>query len=310
MREYLAKRSDALSAVTVGVHLLIVLGPVYISAVIGPGILMVLIWVYLGFSMNGILNLLHECAHWHVFIKKERSDLFGKYILAPMVFADFEGYRKRHWDHHRYLGVEGETKDAYEVDIKGRNLFTFFLSCLILKGAFKRFFKQIDKKPEETAAATPNPWFRNVIIFQGIFAASLFVVSLLFNDFWTALLYSVITYGFVYLYGLMSLTVFAATLRAVAEHQVHGEWQADTKGRAALRNFHCSFFGRFLMGAYGFAEHYTHHKFPAIPYYHLQAASAEFTRKDASYRPIGTYWSVIRTIFNSRKRQPHDPDPV
>ena len=38
------------------------------------------------------------------------------------VFTDFDAYRRRHWDHHRHLGVDGDTKDAYPSVISGWGL--------------------------------------------------------------------------------------------------------------------------------------------------------------------------------------------
>lgn len=58
--------------------------------------------------MNGLLNLLHECAHYHVFTKRKGSDILGRWVLGPVAVADFDSYRKRHWDHHRKLGQDDD----------------------------------------------------------------------------------------------------------------------------------------------------------------------------------------------------------
>jgi len=61
---------------------------------------------------------------------------------------------------------------------------------------------------------------------------------------------SALAYGFVYIHGIAAVTVFAANLRAIAEHQIGGDHAAHT-GLAALRNFSCNPMTRIFFGAYG-----------------------------------------------------------
>ena len=39
---------------------------------------------------SGLLNLMHECAHFHAFQKRQGSDLLGHWLLGPLALADFE----------------------------------------------------------------------------------------------------------------------------------------------------------------------------------------------------------------------------
>src|SRR5262245_18827337 len=123
LNAHFEKRPDIVSFLTVTAHMLVVFGPIYLCAIWGPGAHLIGAWLLFGLGMNGIINLMHECAHYHVFKDKIASDFLGKYIIAPLIFTNFEIYRKRHWEHHKHLGVEGETKDAYLIDIKGRHIF-------------------------------------------------------------------------------------------------------------------------------------------------------------------------------------------
>jgi fatty acid desaturase len=50
------------------------------------------------------------------------------------------------------------------------------------------------------------------------------------------------------------------------------------------------------MGAYGFGEHYTHHRVPGIPYYHLAAATSDMAREDESLKPEKDYFRVLAEI--------------
>ena len=86
-------------------------------------------------------------------------------------------------------------------------------------------------------------------------------------------------YTRVHLYGSHPSMVFAATLRAIAEHQLEPGQHFET-GRAALRNFQCGPISWLIFGAYGFAEHATHHREPGLPYYHLPMATAQLAAEN------------------------------
>jgi fatty acid desaturase len=93
-------------------------------------------------------------------------------------------------------------------------------------------------------------------------------------------------------YGLASLTLFIATLRAIAEHQVGGDHHG-TSGDAALRNLQCGPIERLIFGCYGFAEHATHQRNPAIPSYHLAEATRELAIGDATLIPELSYGEIL-----------------
>lgn len=300
--KYLTKRSDAISLMVVSSHLILVVSPVYVAAALGPGWHTILWWFLFGVSMNGILNLMHECAHTHVFKNRKWSDLLGKRLVAPLVFADFDAYRRRHWDHHKFIGHEGETKDTYLIDIRGTSLLRAMARCALMAEAAKKFFKQ--KVGRDADARSGRRWLVDLAIFQLVFGTSLVLTARAFNvdGGWTMAVYHAAwAYAIVYLYGLMSLTVFMASLRAIAEHQVYDDTSVR-EGYAALRNFTCNPLSRFLMGAYGFGEHYTHHRAPALPYYRLQAATAEMAQQDPSLRPEKDYFQVLAEILTQERR--------
>ena len=97
------KRSDAVSWAIFTAHLAIVFIPVYLSVMSGCGLRLLLFAVWFGAGMNGLLNLMHECSHHHVFKNESASAFLGRWVLGPLALSDFDAYRKRHWDHHRRL---------------------------------------------------------------------------------------------------------------------------------------------------------------------------------------------------------------
>jgi fatty acid desaturase len=132
-----------------------------------------------------------------------------------------------------------------------------------------------------------------VVVFHGIFVASLFATAWRFGvqDLRTAALNTVVAYG-VDLYSVVSLTLFAATLRAIAEHQ-DGADHPELSGHAALRNLKCGPIQRLIFGCYGFAEHATHHRYPAIPSYYLGEATVELANETPGLKPRFSYGQVL-----------------
>jgi fatty acid desaturase len=298
--KFFVKRPDHISFLTVIGHLFLTVLPIYLAAYAKLGWITVVCWVFFGCSVNGIFNLMHECCHYHVFKRKRNSEILGRYFIAPLLIADFESYRKRHWAHHKFLGVEGETKDAYLIDIHGKNLFLLFIRSLFMLEMLKKLSKQINAGTPQETIETHYPWVRTTILFQTVFFATILFSAYLGHPSWPeALIYASLIYAFVYCYGLIALTVFVANLRAIAEHQLNAD-QGAQEGYAALRNFKCNLLERFVFGAYGFGEHYTHHKVPGIPYYYLKEATEEIGRTDNTLKPITGYLGTLKKLTRAR----------
>src|SRR5690349_1713864 len=125
----ISKRSDAVSALVVAAHAIFALAPVYIACALGLGWWLVPLTLWFGAGMNSMLLLMHECSHYHVFTSKKACTALGRWVLGPMALADFEGYRQRHWEHHRSLGTDADPKYVYHTSIRGWRLFTLLLKC-------------------------------------------------------------------------------------------------------------------------------------------------------------------------------------
>jgi fatty acid desaturase len=286
------RRSDLVSAALAIAHLGFVLCPVYLAATVGPSPWLVLLWLWFGLFMHGLINLMHECAHYSAFKPRWASNFVGTWVLGPLVFADFAGYRQRHWDHHRRFGMPDDTKDAYLVDIRGAGSLALFGRSVALAEARKKLGVQRTSAPESASRA----WLARTAVVQACFLGSLVAVAAAARpaDVVGTLLAAGLAYGFVYAHGLAALTTFVATLRAIAEHQ-QGADGAERVGRAALRNFTCGPSTRLLFGAYGFAEHATHHREPAVPSYRLGAATAALGA-DPALAPRHGYFTTLLAL--------------
>ena len=266
----------------------------------GLGISSILIYLYIGIGFSGLINLMHETCHSHVFRNKKANQILGNWILGPLFFADFESYKLRHWDHHKFLGKEGETKLTYFIDISGTKFLMFLIKGLLLIEMIKKIrnlFKarEISEKRKKRNIA----FIGRILLFQGVFFMSLAAVAFVSTNgnIIGAMVNSFYSY-FLYFYGLTSLTIIVTSLRAIAEHKINIKQNA-LEGDAALRNFRCNSFSRFVFGSYGFGEHLTHHMLPAIPYYNLSIATKELNKKDKLYSLGSGYFKTL--FFMIRK---------
>jgi fatty acid desaturase len=290
------KRSDAWSGMIVATHLIAVLMPLYLSVWAGIGPHLLLAWLWMGIGMNGLLNLMHECAHYHVFTGRGSSVFLGRWVLGPLALADFDAYQRRHWSHHRHLGEAEDPKYIYRVSVRGRRFVGLTLRCICLLEALKKFAGQASPSTRSgTGAPLPSRlWVARTFMVHALLGGSLLGTAMVAGNrpFGDGLLTSIVAYGGVYLYGLASVTVWMASLRGIAEHQITAD-RALSQKDAALRNFQGGRILGWLLGSYGFVQHATHHYEPAIPYYHLRRATRELAASNPAYAPTATYGGVL-----------------
>ena len=290
------KRSDLRSALVVAAHVGFVLAPVYLAAATAPSLLWLLCWVWFGLSMQGLLNLMHETAHLHVFRARRANEFLGRWLLGSLMFADFDRYREVHWAHHRNVGKEGDPKYSYKIDIRGWRFVLFVVRSVVLIEAIRKLrYVHGAAKPGEKSG-TGRSWLMRAALVQSAFVSSLYLVSP--GNRIDALLHVVLVYGFVYFYGILSLTVMAANLRAIAEHQL-ADTQLECSGLAALRNLTTTPLTWLVFGAYGFSDHATHHLNPAIPYYLLPAETQSL--RAAQRAPDSGYFGMLVGIIGARE---------
>lgn len=58
----------------------------------------------MGNRQRALGNVLHDCSHRNVSRRAQVNDFIARTLVAPLLFADFEHYRKTHLAHHMHLG--------------------------------------------------------------------------------------------------------------------------------------------------------------------------------------------------------------
>lgn len=294
-----ARRPDLVSLAVYLGHVGAVLAPVYIAAWTGIGWHLLVCWVWFGVLAHGLLLLLHECIHKLAFRRTSWNEALA-YTLSPLFLTDFAAFRSRHWAHHRALGTAQDPKYTYRVDIRGAAVLRLVVrSLLLLEGAAKM---KLQTASTATDALTPRSaaWIG--------FVQLCFLATIALCAHWghpqapaAAIAAAAAAYGFVYGYGVASLTPLVHTLRGIAEHKPCDAGELVV-GDAALRNFSTGLFERCIWGAYGFVDHSTHHSFPAIPAYLLPSVTQEAMRHDPALRPVGTHTQVLARMIRGERR--------
>ncbi len=295
-RPWAERRRDTVSWALAATHLTLVFAAVPVAAALGPSPAVVVLFLWFGLTMSGLLNLMHECAHRLAFRRRASNDLVGRWVLGPLTLADFDAYRQRHWAHHKNLGLDTDTKDAYLVELGGGAAARLLLRCLTLREAARKVTHQgVAPAGDEHPVATGRALARTAAVQAVLAGGVLAVAAAAHEGTGEVLTAAAVAYGFVYLYGLGSLTVFVSILRAIAEHQTGDDDTLD-EGRAALRNFRTGPVSRLVFGSYGFSDHGTHHRRPSVPHYRLPAVTAALAADEPALLPDAGYLATLRRL--------------
>jgi len=287
------RRSDLRSAAAIGAHFGVVFGAVYAAAWIGPGWTTPLCLLWFGTLGHGFHLVMHECLHKLAFREPARNERLACWLVAPLYFTDFDALRNRHWRHHRTVGTAADPKYSYRIDIRGGRFLRLVGETLAVVGALRKASHQVGGHSQASPESTRRSALA-IAIVQPIFALSIVLAARLGHPgdwagtWWAA----AVAYGVVYGYGIASLTVLTATLRAIAEHRPAGI-DPVVRGDAAFRNFSRSAIDRWVFGTYGFAEHATHHRYPAVPSYALPELTRRLAANDRTLVPVGTHFAVL-----------------
>lgn len=210
----------------------------------------------MGNRQRALGNVLHDCGHRNVSRRAWVNDTIARYVVAPLLFADFEYYRKTHLAHHMHLGHPKDDPDYMPSAGSQRHCWreTFLANLL-----------------------SPRQW---LCTLAGDFAKPLGGLKLMYLALWWA----------AFLACLWSATGWPAAGVFL------GLWlaaRATVFFPITLFREMCDHFGREPGGIFRFSRditvggvlgwlihprnngyHLTHHLLPTVPYYHLPAAHA------------------------------------
>jgi fatty acid desaturase len=205
----------------------------------------------IGNRQRALGNVLHDLGHRNVSRRAKTNDFIAHTLVAPLLFADFEQYRKTHLAHHMHLGDPQLDPDYMESAGTNRNCWreTFYanvanprLWCSTLAGDFA--------KPLATHKLRYIVlWWMGLLACIGL--ASGWTTAVVFLGLWLA---------------ARATVFFLITLvREMCDHfgRKSGgifQFSRDITTRGILR---------YIVHPHNNGYHLTHHLLPTVPYYHL-----------------------------------------
>jgi fatty acid desaturase len=207
----------------------------------------------MGNRQRALGNVLHDCSHRNISRRAQVNDLIARTLVAPLLFADFEHYRKTHLAHHMHLGHPQHDPD-------------YMPSAGAHRNCWRETF---------CANLSARQWISTLV---GDFAKPLGMQKLLYIALW----WTVLLVGMGFIAGQQAAGVFVALwltaratvfflitlFREMSDHfgrEPGGiiQFSRDITARGVLR---------YIVHPKNNGYHLTHHLLPTVPYYHLPAA--------------------------------------
>ncbi len=220
-------------------------------------------------AQHGLGLVTHEFVHYLAFPRRRRlNDAIGAWLFAGPAGLPFKLYRQRHFDHHRLVSTEDDTKSLYKREYGGTRL---LLECA-------RSFCGLDYigqvvRTLRSGAAAPRGGA------GGAALASAMVPLLGSQAAIAAVLCLVDPVIYLVLWALPLLTMaqlFSKLRSAVEHHPLEAESGQDPggpyyKGTGApfARSVRASLLERLFFCKVNFCYHHEHHLWPQVSYQYL-----------------------------------------
>jgi fatty acid desaturase len=216
--------------------------------------------------MQAIGVLVHDVVHYRFLNNRRLADWLGNLFMSWPLFFTIPGYRSMHLRHHSQVNTD---LDPDWVRRKGKSDWIFpmgksqFYKMLFFDLTGINFYQNLQKLflPKSDDQLKKEFISLGVYYYVAMFGFYLSALGLIyyFNLEWDFLLYWLIPY----------FTVFKLIkrIRAIAEHFAI----PDKKIAEITRTTLASPWEEFLFGQHNINYHVEHHRYPAVPWYHLKS---------------------------------------
>jgi fatty acid desaturase len=247
----------------------------------------------LGFA-HGV-ELQHQTLHHSGFRSKRANRLCGCVLGLPMLIS-FTLYRKRHLEHHAYLGTP-KNKEFFDYSTQyGVNTvrdilirFSLIYHYRDLSRNFNRFFRRMPTLENLSTLLNRRIWTEHVCMCLVILGLSL--LSFLMHD------YRLI------LNWIAALFFVAGPVHALIEMPEH--FECDLTSRDMFKNTRSITSGAIACWFTNYNNlHVEHHMYPSIPLQQLRAIHLKQKSKILFYEP--TYITFFRKYLVRRIGSSHD----
>ncbi len=93
----------------------------------------------IGSGQHGLALLAHEGAHSLLSVNRRINDFFARWFFASPILLPYDLYRSRHFQHHRFVSTDLDTKELYRENIEGKEVFYSIIRSLF----FYDYIKQV-----------------------------------------------------------------------------------------------------------------------------------------------------------------------
>lgn len=231
-----------------------------------------LLMVIVGARQHGLLILMHEQVHYHLFTNKKWGEVISDLFLAFPIGVSTQLYRKTHFKHHRAPNTSVDPDHMY-IDShpnwrKRKSRWGYW--SVLLRDIF--FLNLKENLVESPFVKWWSPLFRLGVSKRSAqgglsLGYKIFVLTYYFLILY-CLFYFQISWKPVFLWLASLLTTMTASvrLRALPEHQSVFPEEEFTQTRSIAP---LSFVERFLIAPHHINIHREHHLNPRIPHYRL-----------------------------------------
>ncbi|HTL46939.1 MAG TPA: fatty acid desaturase [Verrucomicrobiae bacterium] len=236
-----------------------------------------LVLLVVGNRQHALSVLGHDGAHFLICKNRALNDWLACLFSWWPLGVGLHGYRKFHFQHHRYSGtvldpeldIKRKEKPEWDLPLKKRTMGLYFLKDLLGLSA-----PNVVHLFEATKPIKKSDWLGPIVVWA-IFAGALYHVHhLRVLLFWFAAM----------------PTTFWAMFRVRVYHEHHGT--------SKTHRVHLPLWYRELFAPHNIWVHYEHHKWPHLPYYFLH----KVRHLDASV-PIISVFELLSGYKNSEKME-------
>lgn len=259
------KKNSYLPVAAIFTDWLVIAGCIAMSKIFNNPAVTLMAVIIIGARQHALFILVHEATHGHISPNKTVNDWASDLFCAFPLFFDTKVYRKNHLAHHRHLNSAQDPdlnrkkgRAGWDFPMSAKKLsysipiYILFLGPIEILAVFWGFsgFGQIARWKSE-------PFF---LLFKLFYFSGLGVAIYLTG--------TAADFALYWIAPLLLVVPFVTRVRNLSEHWAIS--YADEKN--STREVSPSWLEGFLLTPHNVNFHLTHHTYPHIPFYRIEAA--------------------------------------
>jgi fatty acid desaturase len=208
-------------------------------------------------GLSCVSSLTHESWHTNLSANKPLNDFISRWILSPLLVADFEIQQENHLLHHAYLGEDADP-DGHLYRMSTRDFVRMLVGrAIVIPYVLKLagFRKEACTNGNAPRLISGTGLFR-ILVVQGTW-----LTTIAAGAWWGT--HDLFATAEAVLFGYFLPLMLASFLIAIRGHREH--YVDEATARTITCDTDCIFIERWLVAGGQFNWHVCHHLFPEIP---------------------------------------------